>query len=109
MNVDQRHEVLCAISISVENRKILHEQEAEKMLIHLLNHESAEVQTSAAQALAIMAENLTSRDSIREWGKNAFACIVQSNSVVNIFCFSFKMMDRMLLGHLLISLKCFTS
>lgn len=52
---------------SVENRKILHEQEAEKMLIHLLSHESAEVQTAAAQALAVMAENLTSRDSIREW------------------------------------------
>ncbi|XP_060595382.1 armadillo repeat-containing protein 3-like isoform X3 [Ruditapes philippinarum] len=52
---------------SAENRKILHEQETEKMLIHLLSHESAEVQSSAAQALAIMAENLTSRDSIREW------------------------------------------
>jgi HEAT repeat protein len=53
---------------TAENRKILHEQETEKMLIHLLSHESAEVQSSAAQALAIMAENLTSRDSIREWG-----------------------------------------
>ncbi|XP_053398828.1 armadillo repeat-containing protein 3-like isoform X3 [Mercenaria mercenaria] len=52
---------------SAENRKILHEQETEKMLIHLLSHESTEVQTSAAQALAIMAENLSSRDSIREW------------------------------------------
>ena len=39
------------------------------MLIHLLAHESAEVQTAAAQALAVMAENLMSRDSIREWGK----------------------------------------
>lgn len=38
------------------------------MLIILLNHESLDVQTSAAQALAVMAENLTSRDSIREWG-----------------------------------------
>ena len=54
---------------SVENRKILHEQEAERMLIHLLGHESAEVQASAAQALAVMAENLASRDSIREWGR----------------------------------------
>ncbi|XP_052278834.1 armadillo repeat-containing protein 3-like isoform X2 [Dreissena polymorpha] len=52
---------------SAENRKILHEQEAEKMLIHLLSHESADVQTAAAQALAVMAENLASRDSIREW------------------------------------------
>ena len=53
---------------TAENRKILHEQEAEKMLIHLLSHDSADVQTAAAQALAIMAENLISRDSVREWG-----------------------------------------
>lgn len=52
---------------SAENRKILHEQEAEKMLIHLLGHESAEVQAAAAQALGIMSENLLSKDSIREW------------------------------------------
>lgn len=52
-----------------ENRKILHEQEAEKMLIHLLAHESTEVQTAAAQALGIMSENLLTKDSIREWGK----------------------------------------
>ncbi|XP_076117995.1 armadillo repeat-containing protein 3-like isoform X5 [Mytilus galloprovincialis] len=52
---------------SAENRKILHEQEAEKMLIHLLAHESTEVQTAAAQALGIMSENLLTKDSIREW------------------------------------------
>ncbi|XP_067661533.1 armadillo repeat-containing protein 3-like [Haliotis asinina] len=52
---------------NVENRKILHEQEAEKMLIHLLSHESVDVQSAAALALAIMCENLSSRDSIREW------------------------------------------
>ncbi|XP_033742747.1 armadillo repeat-containing protein 3-like isoform X4 [Pecten maximus] len=52
---------------NAENRKILHEQEAEKMLIHLLAHESTEVQTAAAQALAVMSENLMSKDSIREW------------------------------------------
>ncbi|XP_050417691.1 armadillo repeat-containing protein 3 [Patella vulgata] len=49
-----------------ENRKILHEQEAEKMLIILLSHENVDVQSSAAQALAIMCENLSSRDSVRE-------------------------------------------
>ena len=54
---------------AAENRKILHEQETEKMLIHLLSHDSPDVQTAAAQALAIMAENLISRDSVREWGK----------------------------------------
>lgn len=51
-----------------DNRKLLHEQEAEKMLITLLYHESNEVQAAAAQALGVMSENLTSRDSIREWG-----------------------------------------
>jgi len=62
----------------VENRKILHEQEAEKMLIHLLSHESPDVQTAAAQALAIMAENLTSRDSIREWGNYSNSSVLIS-------------------------------
>ncbi|KAK3599496.1 hypothetical protein CHS0354_006630 [Potamilus streckersoni] len=52
---------------NVENRKVLHEQETEKMLIHLLAHESAEVQAAAALALAVMSENLLSKDSIREW------------------------------------------
>jgi hypothetical protein len=54
---------------SAENRKILHEQEAEKMLILLLAHESTEVQTSAAQAQGVMSEKLMSKDSIRKWGE----------------------------------------
>ncbi|XP_052795764.1 armadillo repeat-containing protein 3-like isoform X3 [Mya arenaria] len=58
---------ICRSARSSENRKILHEQESEKMLIHLLSHESFEVQAAAAQALAVMAENLASRDSVREW------------------------------------------
>ncbi|ESP02130.1 hypothetical protein LOTGIDRAFT_111572, partial [Lottia gigantea] len=49
-----------------ENRKMLHEQEAEKMLILLLSHENVDVQSAAAQALGIMCENLSSRDSVRE-------------------------------------------
>ena len=62
--------VNCSVELCLaENRKILHEQETEKMLIHLLSHESPDVQTAAAQGLAIMSENLISRDSIREWGK----------------------------------------
>lgn len=40
------------------------------MLIHLLSHESNDVQTAAAQALGVMSENLLSKDSIREWGKS---------------------------------------
>ncbi|CAG5127477.1 unnamed protein product, partial [Candidula unifasciata] len=50
------------------NRKLLHEQEAEKMLIHLLHVDVADVQASAALALAIISENFTARDSIRQWG-----------------------------------------
>ena len=52
-----------------ENRNIFHEQEAEKMLILLLAHESTEVQIAAAQALGVMSENLMSKDSVREWGE----------------------------------------
>lgn len=55
----------CARSSS--NRKVLHEQEAEKMLINLLSHESPDVQAAAAQAIGIMCENLSCRDSVREW------------------------------------------
>jgi DNA topoisomerase VI subunit A len=39
------------------------------MLILSLAHESTEVQTSAAQALGVMSENLMSKDSVREWGE----------------------------------------
>ncbi|XP_013381649.1 armadillo repeat-containing protein 3 isoform X2 [Lingula anatina] len=52
---------------NAENRKVLHEQEVEKMLIILLGHEEPHVQVAACQALATMAENLTCRDAIREW------------------------------------------
>ncbi|KAK3779638.1 hypothetical protein RRG08_040361 [Elysia crispata] len=52
---------------SAENRKLLHEQEAEKMLIQLLTNDSPDVQASAALALAVISENLSSRDCIKEW------------------------------------------
>ncbi|CAL1539085.1 unnamed protein product [Lymnaea stagnalis] len=51
-----------------ENRKLLHDQEAEKLLISLLSHDSTDVQASAALALGVISENLSSRDSIKEWG-----------------------------------------
>ncbi|KAJ8298392.1 hypothetical protein KUTeg_024923 [Tegillarca granosa] len=57
---------ICRSARNAENRKILHEQETEKMLIILLGHESADVQTAAAQALGVMSENLMSKDFIRE-------------------------------------------
>ncbi|KAK7097085.1 armadillo repeat-containing protein 3-like isoform X2 [Littorina saxatilis] len=50
-----------------ENRKMLHEQEAEKMLIILLTHESPDVQACASQAIGVMCENLSCQDSVREW------------------------------------------
>lgn len=53
-----------------ENRKLLHEQEAEKMLIQLLTFDSADVQSAAALAIAVISENLSARDAIKEWGKS---------------------------------------
>ncbi len=54
---------------SVDNRKLLHEQEVEKMLIILLSHDDPNVQVAAAQGLAVMSENLLSRDAIGKWGQ----------------------------------------
>ena len=54
------------------NRNLLHEQQAEKMLIHLLAHENPQVQVASAQALAVLCENLVCRDSIGRWGKLMF-------------------------------------
>lgn len=47
-----------------ENRKIFHEQECEKTLITLLASENPGVQSSASLALAVMSENLSSRDVV---------------------------------------------
>ena len=62
-----------------DNRKILHESEVEKMLILLLAHENPDVQVAASQALAVMSENLLSRDSVGQWGKGYPDC-------VNVYC-----------------------
>ena len=73
--------------ISADNRKLLHEQEVEKMLIHLLQHDDVNVQVAASNGLGVMAENLISRESIGTWGeknnkfvifKEAIACILLS-------------------------------
>lgn len=50
-----------------DNRKLLHEQEAEKMMIALLAHEDHTVQVAAAQALGVMAERVSSREAISSW------------------------------------------
>ena len=57
------------VFVPADNRKLLHEQEAERMLITLLGHEDNTVQIAAAQALGVMAENLTSREAISQWGE----------------------------------------
>jgi armadillo repeat-containing protein 3 len=53
-----------------ENRKILSEQLAEKMLIYLLLSDSDETKASAAFALSVMAESRYSQDVIRNYGNN---------------------------------------
>ncbi|XP_077994549.1 armadillo repeat-containing protein 3-like isoform X2 [Glandiceps talaboti] len=49
-----------------ENRKIFHEQEAEKTLIQLLESDNVQVQAAAAQTIATMSENLLSKAAIGE-------------------------------------------
>ena len=61
---------------TADNRKILHEQEAEKMLIQLLGHETQGVQIACAQALGVMSENLVSRESIGQWGRFCYVIIM---------------------------------
>ncbi|XP_041095860.1 armadillo repeat-containing protein 3-like [Polyodon spathula] len=51
---------------SNENRKILHEQEVEKTLATLLRVNYEGLRTAACQAIAIMCENLASKDEFRK-------------------------------------------
>lgn len=50
-----------------ENRKILSEQYAEKMLIYLLLSDNDETKSAAAHALSVMAESSFSQDAIRNY------------------------------------------
>ena len=68
---------------TADNRKILHEQEAEKMLIQLLGHENQGVQIACAQALGVMSENLVSRESIGQWGQ--LILIMFSHRIICLF------------------------
>ncbi len=52
-----------------ENRKILNEQLAEKMLIYLLLCDNDETKAAAAHALSVMAESNFSQDAIRNYGR----------------------------------------
>ncbi|RXM28515.1 Armadillo repeat-containing protein 3 [Acipenser ruthenus] len=51
---------------SNENRKILHEQEVEKTLVTLLRVDHEGLRTATCQAIAIMCENLASKDEFRK-------------------------------------------
>jgi hypothetical protein len=49
---------------NAEIRKLLHEQQIEKMLIQLLDYPGQEVRIAASQAIRVMSENLLSREFI---------------------------------------------
>jgi hypothetical protein len=51
-----------------QNRKIFAEQDAERAMIYLLLSENDEVRIAACQALAVMAESMLSRETIRNNG-----------------------------------------
>lgn len=54
--------------ILAQNRKIFSEQDAERAMICLLLSENDEVRIAACQALAVMAESMLSRETIRNNG-----------------------------------------
>ncbi len=60
--------VIARSARKAENRKILNEQFAEKMLIYLLLGDHDETKTCAAYALAMMSESNFSQDAIRNYG-----------------------------------------
>ena len=52
-----------------QNRKIFAEQDAERAMVFLLLSENDEVRVAACQALAVMAESMLSRETIRNNGQ----------------------------------------
>jgi hypothetical protein len=55
-------------SLLAQNRKIFAEQDAERAMVFLLLSENDEVRIAACQALAVMAESMLSRETIRNNG-----------------------------------------
>ncbi|KAF3836015.1 hypothetical protein F7725_028573 [Dissostichus mawsoni] len=51
-----------------ENRKLLHEQNVEKVLVELLSVADISVQTATCQAVSVMSFHLASKDSFRDLG-----------------------------------------
>ncbi|XP_069561620.1 armadillo repeat-containing protein 3 [Brachyistius frenatus] len=56
------------VARSCESRKLLHEQDVEKVLVELLSVADVGVKTSTCQAVAAMSFHLASKDSFRELG-----------------------------------------
>ncbi len=54
--------------ILAQNRKIFAEQDAERAMVFLLLSENDEVRIASCQALAVMAESMLSRETIRNNG-----------------------------------------
>lgn len=60
------------LSCLAQNRKIFAEQDAERAMVFLLLSENDEVRIAACQALAVMAESMLSRETIRNNGSSFF-------------------------------------
>lgn len=56
-----------------QNRKIFAEQDAERAMVFLLLSENDEVRIASCQALAVMAESMLSRETIRNNGSMGFS------------------------------------
>ncbi|XP_062297753.1 armadillo repeat-containing protein 3 isoform X2 [Scomber scombrus] len=69
---------IARVAQSSENRKLLHEQDVEKVLVELLSVANDSVKTATCHAVAAMSFNLASKDSFRDLG--GFPAVVQSLS-----------------------------
>ncbi|XP_053198601.1 armadillo repeat-containing protein 3 isoform X2 [Scomber japonicus] len=67
---------IARVAQSSENRKLLHEQDVEKVLVELLSVVNDSVKTATCHAVAAMSFHLASKDSFRELG--GFPAVVQS-------------------------------
>ncbi|CAL9697893.1 unnamed protein product [Knipowitschia caucasica] len=69
---------IARVAQSSENRRMLHEQNLEKVLVELLSVNDDNVKAAASQAVSVMSSNLSSKEILRELG--AISALVQSLS-----------------------------
>lgn len=62
----------CLLVCLADNRKLLHEQDVEKVLVELLSVVNDSVKTATCHAVAAMSFHLASKDSFRDLGTYAF-------------------------------------